>query len=160
MVINNRGGRLLTCSFSIILKFVQHHFEARNYMKLHSVLLFTFCILCQYGFTQPDGNFRDLFLYAESEFLFEEYAEALPNYLRLNKQYPDNDNINYKLGICYLNDPYEKDKAIGFLEKAVQNINPKFKENSFKETGAPLEANFYLGNAYRINDKLEKAIRT
>ena len=160
MVINNRGGRLVTCSFSIILKFVQHHFEARNYMKLHSVLLFTFCILCQYGFTQPDGNFRDLFLYAESEFLFEEYAEALPNYLRLNKQYPDNDNINYKLGICYLNDPYEKDKAIGFLEKAVQNINPKFKENSFKETGAPLEANFYLGNAYRINDQLEKAIRT
>jgi Ca2+-binding EF-hand superfamily protein/tetratricopeptide (TPR) repeat protein len=99
-------------------------------------------------------------LYAESEFLFEEYAEALPNYLRLNKQFPDNDNINYKIGVCYLNDPYEKKKAISFLEKAVQNINPKFKENSFKETGAPLEANFYLGNAYRINNELQKAIET
>jgi hypothetical protein len=129
-------------------------------MKLHSVLLFTFCMLCQYGFTQPEGDFRELFLYAESEFLFEEYAEALPNYLRLNKQYPDNDNINYKIGVCYLNDPYEKEKAIEFLEKAVQNINPKFKENNFKETGAPLEANFYLGNAYRINDQLERAIQT
>ncbi len=129
-------------------------------MKRHYVLLFTLCLLFQYGFSQPEGNFRDLFLYAESEFLFEEYAEALPNYLRLNKQYPDNDNINYKIGVCYLNDPYDKDKAIAFLEKAVQNINPKFKENSFKETGAPLEANFYLGNAYRINDQLEKAIET
>ncbi len=129
-------------------------------MKRHSALLFTFFMLCQYGFTQPDGNFRELFLYAESEFLFEEYAEALPTYLRLNKQYPDNDNINYKIGVCYLNDPYEKEKAIGFLEKAVQNINPKFKENSFKETGAPLEAYFYLGNAYRINDQLPKAIET
>jgi len=129
-------------------------------MKPHSVLLLAFCMLCQYGLTQPEENFRELFLYAESEFLFEEYAEALPNYLRLNKQYPDNDNINYKIGVCYLNDPYEKDKAIAFLEKAVQNINPKFKENSFKETGAPLEANFYLGNAYRINDQLEKAIET
>ena len=129
-------------------------------MKRHSALLFAFCMLIQYGFSQPEGNFRDLFLYAESEFLFEEYAEALPNYLRLNKQFPDNDNINYKIGVCYLNNPYEKDQAIGFLEKAVQNINPKFKENSFKETGAPLEANFYLGNAYRINDQLQKAIET
>ena len=130
-------------------------------MKRHSVLLFALFMLCQYSFTQPDdGNFRELFLYAESEFLFEEYAEALPNYLRLNNQYPENDNINYKLGVCYLNDPYEKDKAIGFLEKAVLNINPKFKENHFKETGAPLEAYFYLGNAYRINDQLEKAIET
>jgi Ca2+-binding EF-hand superfamily protein len=101
-----------------------------------------------------------MFVYAESEFLFEEYAEALPNYLRLNEQYPDNDNINYKIGVCYLNDPYEKDKAIGFLEKAVKNINPKFKENNFKEKGAPLEAYFYLGNAYRINEQLEKAIKT
>ena len=129
-------------------------------MKRHSALLFTFFMLCQYGFTQPEGNFRELFLYAESEFLFEEYAEALPTYLRLNKQYPDNDNVNYKIGVCYLNDPYEKDKAIGFLEKAILNINPKFKENSFKETGAPLEAYFYLGNAYRINDQLPKAIET
>lgn len=151
---------MLGCSFSIILKFVQHHFDARNYMKRHSVLLFAFIMSCQYGFTQPEGNFRDLFLYAESEFLFEEYAEALPNYLRLNKQYPDNDNINYKIGVCYLNDPYEKEKSIAYLEKAVQNINPKFKENSFKETGAPLEAHFYLGNAYRINDELSKAIET
>ena len=129
-------------------------------MKRHSVLLITFCMLLQYGFSQPEGNFREMFLYAESEFLFEEYAEALPSYLRLNKQFPDNDNINYKIGVCYLNDPYEKQKAISFLEKAVRNINPKFKENNFKETGAPLEAYFYLGNAYRINDQLNKAIET
>ncbi len=129
-------------------------------MKRHSVLLFTFCMLLQYGFGQPEGNFREIFLYAESEFLFEEYAEALPSYLRLNKQFPENDNINYKIGVCYLNDPYEKEKAISFLEKAVKNINPKFKENNFKETGAPLEAYFYLGNAYRINDQLEMAIET
>ncbi len=129
-------------------------------MKPHLVLLFAFCMLCQYGLTQPEENFRELFLYAESEFLFEEYAEALPNYLRLNQQFPDNDNINFKIGVCYLNDPYEKEKAIQYLEKAVQNINPKFKENSFKEKGAPLEAYFYLGNAYRINDQLDKAIDT
>ncbi len=129
-------------------------------MKRHSALLFLFIMLAQYVFTQSESNFREMFLYAESEFLFEEYAEALPNYLRLNKQYPDNDNINFKLGVCYLNDTYEKDKAISFLEKAVQNINPKYKENSFKETGAPMEANFYLGNAYRINNELNRAIET
>ena len=129
-------------------------------MKHHTILLLAFLLFCQYAFTQQEENLKDLFLYAESEFLFEQYAEALPNYLRINKQNPDNDNINFKIGVCYLNDPYEKDKAIAFLEKAVKNINPKFKENSFKETGAPLEAYYYLGNAYRINDQLEKAIDT
>jgi hypothetical protein len=129
-------------------------------MKQHTFLLLAFLLLFKYGFTQQEENLKDLFLYAESEFLFEEYAEALPNYLRINKQFPDNDNINFKIGVCYLNDLYEKDKAIEYLEKAVRNINPRFKENSYKETGAPLEAYYYLGSAYRINDQLEKAIDT
>lgn len=104
-----------------------------------------------------DTDFRELFLQAESYFLFEEFNEALPLYLRIHRQFPDNDNINYKIGVCLLNNPYDKNKSIRYLQEAAENINPKFKENSFRETGAPLEVLYYLGIAYRINNQLNKA---
>jgi hypothetical protein len=111
-------------------------------------------------YSQAEPDYREMFLEAESYFLFEEYNEALPIYLRLNSAFPENDNYNYKIGVCYLNDPYQKDKAIDYLEKAIQNINQDYKDNSYKETAAPPEAYFYLGNAYRINNQIDKAIET
>jgi hypothetical protein len=59
-----------------------------------------------------------------------------------------------------MNDPYRKEEAISYLEKAILNINPKCKDDSYKETTAPPEAYFYLGDAYRVNNQLEKAIQT
>ncbi|MFW5820004.1 MAG: hypothetical protein ACOCWA_01840 [Bacteroidota bacterium] len=104
-----------------------------------------------------DTDLRETFLAAESYFLFEEFNEALPLYLKIYRNNPENDNVNFKIGVCYLNDPYQKNKAIYYLEKAVENINPKYRENNFKEKAAPLDALFYLGNAYQINNQLEKA---
>lgn len=101
---------------------------------------------------------KESFLAAESYFLFEEYNEALPLYLKIHRADPENDNINYKIGVCFLNDPYQKDKSIRYLEKASQNINPRYKENNFKEKTAPLEAFFYLGNAYLVNNDIDKAL--
>jgi hypothetical protein len=111
-------------------------------------------------YSQEEPDYREIFLEAESYFLFEEYNEALPLYLRLSNKFPENDNINYKIGVCYLNDVYEKEKAISYLERAVTDINPDYKENNFKEKSAPLESLFFLGNAYRINNQLDKAIET
>lgn len=123
-------------------------------------LLLLISLLAGNAISQISGEFREMFLEAESYFLFEEYIEALPYYEPINKQYPENDNINYKIGVCYLHHPYRKSESIQYLEKACENINLKYKENSFKENSAPLEAYFYLGNAYRINGQLDRAIET
>lgn len=97
---------------------------------------------------------------AESWILFEDYKEAIQLYLSLNKIYPNNANFIYRIGQCYINMPGEKEKAISFLENAVKKINPKYKEGRFKETGAPYDALYYLANAYRINNQLDKALET
>ena len=110
-------------------------------------------------FAQRD-SLRTVFLDAESWFLFEEYADALPLYESLLKSDPGNDNLNYKIGICLLNDPYQKDKAIQYLLNASNNINPSYKENSLKERTAPPDALYYLGNAYLVNELLERAIES
>jgi len=129
-------------------------------MKRSILLILLFLILIPETFSQIESEFRETFSEAESAFLFEEYNEAFGYYETLIRQYPDNDNINYKIGVCLLNNRHRKEEAIAYLEKAIQNVNPKYKENSFRETSAPLEAFFYLGNAYRINNQLEKATET
>ncbi len=124
-------------------------------------LSFIFCLLIVFSaFAQKKSEIKDKFVEAESWFLFEEYQDALPLYEELLKIDSTNANINYRTGVCYLNIPGEKHRAITFLEKAIQNINPKYKEGNYRETRAPIDAYFYLGNAYRINNMLEKAIDT
>lgn len=108
---------------------------------------------------QPSEKLKQVFLDAEYFYLFEDYNEALYSYTSLYKRgFSDNANVNYRMGQCYLNISGEKQKAIPYLEKAVQNTNAKWQEGSFKETNAPIDAYYYLGNAYRINNELDKAI--
>ncbi len=110
------------------------------------------------SFTQNKAELKDFFVQAESHYLYGEYELATPLYLILYESMPDNANIAYKIGVCYLNTPYEKDKAIPYLEKASQNASYDAKENLFSETRAPLDVFFQLGNAYRINNQLDLAI--
>ena len=121
-------------------------------------LLINFCIYFIVAQEKEKQNPKDIFLEAESYLLYEEYTEALPLFLKLSKAEPENDNLNFKVGLCYLSVPYEKDRAINYLEKATKNISKEYKSNSLKETKAPLDALFYLGNAYRINNQLDKAL--
>jgi len=118
-------------------------------------MLFPLCINAQ------DKDIRIDFFDAEFFFIEEEYVDALYSYKKVYEAgYQDNANINYRMGVCYLNISGEKQKAIPFLEKAVKNISTDWKEGSFKEESAPVDALLYLGNAYRINKNIEKACYT
>lgn len=88
----------------------------------------------------------------------EEYRDALLAFQKVyNAGYEDNANINYRIGICYLNLPGEKEKAIPYLEKAVTNISDNYREGSLNEKSADLDAWLFLGNAYRIANQLNKS---
>jgi tetratricopeptide (TPR) repeat protein len=125
---------------------------------LLSCFLYLFILPQSYG--QTKSEIRDMFSEAEMYVLFEEYQDALPIYLDILKLYPNDNNIKYRIGQCYLNTPGEKEKAISYLEAAVKNINPKYKEGKVRETGAPYDALYYLANAYRINNQIDKALST
>ncbi len=55
---------------------------------------------------QPEPEMKKIFAEAESRSLFEEYELAIPLYLMLEN--PENYNIQYKIGVCYLNIPGRK----------------------------------------------------
>jgi outer membrane protein OmpA-like peptidoglycan-associated protein len=102
---------------------------------------------------------RDIFNEAEFWLLEESYPDALVEYRKLyNRGYENNANINYRMGICFLNIPGEKDKSIPYLEKAVENVTARYKEGIFRESKAAFDAWLYLGNAYRIDNQLDKAV--
>lgn len=123
------------------------------FLQVIALLVFSFASVAQ-----PNAEMKKIFAEAESCILFEEYELANPLYLLLDK--PDNYNIQYKIGTCYLNIPGEKAKAIPYLESAVGHSSYEAKINSYKEKRAPLDAWFFMAKAYMINNELEKALST
>lgn len=110
---------------------------------------------------QKKDNLKDYFLDAEYFFAQEEYVDALENYMVLYQRgFKNNANINYRMGICYIHIPGQKHKAIPHLEFAITNVKNNNLDSKYKEEKAPLDAYLYLGIAYRINNKLDKAIET
>lgn len=125
-------------------------------MKKNLLYILLFFLTIQVS--AQNDELREIFVEAESHYLFEEYELANPLYLILIDFLPGNANITYKIGDCYLNIPDEKVKAIPYLEEAVKNISYDAKPESFREERAPIEAYFSLASAYRINNEFDKAL--
>lgn len=108
---------------------------------------------------EDDEVLREVF--AEGEFFFasEDYPDALVEYMKLYRRgFRDNANLNYKMGICYLNIPGQKEKSIDHFLKAAENVSNRYRESALREKNAPLDTYLFLGNAYRVTNQLDKAI--
>ncbi len=125
-------------------------------MKRLALLLFILSIGC---ITRSQDNIRlqEAFYEAEYFLMRGDYSDALPYYQGIYAAMPDNSSIAFRLGLCYLNITGSKNLAIEYLEKASQNVTAKYREGSLRQTQAPYEAIFFLGDAYRINYMFEKA---
>lgn len=108
---------------------------------------------------QDKQELKEFLIEAESYFFFEEYTEALPLLHRILTRDPENYNVLYKIGICYLNDPYQKNRSISYLHRASEQVNPDYKVNSYKERMAPPEVEFFLGQAYHVSGDIDKALQ-
>ena len=128
----------------------------RNYLHLLQLLIIS--VISYAATAQSSSEMKKIFTQAESYYLYEEYE--LANQLYLLLETPDNLNIKFKIGTCYLNIAGEKEKSIPYLEEAVKSASYDSKTGTFKETRAPLDAYFSLAKAYMINDDLEKGLNT
>jgi len=124
--------------------------------KLFFILIVIFSL--GNGLFAQHQSTEELFDDAEFFFATEEYKEALYLFLQLIKRDPDNANFNFRTGMTYLNIPGEETKAIPYFLKATSNISLKYKDKDLEEYRAPHHTWFYLGNAYRINNELDKAL--
>ncbi len=127
-------------------------------MKKLIVLLIS-AFIFSFGLVYSQSDEDRINFYDGAFFLAEEdYGEALSAFKKVyNAGYENNSNINYLIGSCYLRLSGEKKEAIPYLEKAITNVSENYNEGSFKQESAPYDAYLLLGNAYRINEDLEKA---
>jgi len=127
--------------------------------KKHICLIFS--ILLSFSvFAQGTKGLQDVFLEAEFFMLNEDYPDAINYYLQLYEKLPDNSNIAYCIGVCYLNIPGRKNLSLSYLENAVKNMSAKHKEGTISQTAAPYDALYELARAYRINYMFDKAKET
>lgn len=86
------------------------------------------------------------------------YVQALKNFLWARNIDSTNANINYKIGLCYLNTITERTKALPYLEKAVTNTVKRYNDIDATEKAAPVTAFLYYGQALHLNYKFDEAI--
>lgn len=129
-------------------------------MSKRFVSLFVTFVLSLSLIAQENRDLQETFLEAEYFLMNEDYSDALGDYLQLYEKLPDNYNLAYCIGVCYLNIPGKKNLSVSYLETAVKNMSAKQKEGTLSQVTAPYEALFYLATAYRINYKFEKAKET
>ncbi|MBN1250984.1 MAG: PD40 domain-containing protein [Bacteroidales bacterium] len=96
---------------------------------------------------------NDLFYIADDYIDNENFTGAINLYQRMLDEDPNNAQINFKLGFCYLNTAHEKEKAIDYIEKSVQILSKKKKKSS-----QFLETSYYLAKAYQSNYRFDEAI--
>lgn len=123
------------------------------------LLVLALVFVCFSTFAQTLSKNDPLKFDADYYIMDKDYKRALGNYLTILKSEPDNADVKYRAAICYLNIEGERSKAIPLLEEAVQKVSVKYNPGSFKETEAPVDAWFLLGSAYRIDSRLDDAIR-
>ncbi len=149
--------KLLRSIFS--LNPAPHLMEGRKILLLLSFLVFT----CSYStIAQIKEDKKDLFENGEFFYNSEDYQEAVFYYLKLHAADPENGNVNYHIGSCYINIPGQERKSIAYFEQALPQIEEKYTSANFKSSldqdKAPLHTYFFLAKAYRMDDQMDKAL--
>ncbi|MBN2682127.1 MAG: PD40 domain-containing protein [Bacteroidales bacterium] len=130
----------------------------KNLLLLACLFLFSLIINCQentpfskeYFKDNKEGLFEALNNISDGDDYYETggggYALALELFLKANEFNPHNAELNYKIGICYLNSIY-KTKALDYIQKA-QKLDPKVSSDIF----------YRLGQVYQYNLDFFKAV--
>ncbi len=79
------------------------------------------------------------------------YSKAASIYKELLDQASRNADLNFKLGLCYLNIVSEKSKSVDLIEKSIQFTNSK--------NNVPIDVYYNLAKAYHTNYQFREALK-
>ncbi len=106
-----------------------------------------FCFILSFVSAYSQSGSRYEIGDADEHYNHHNYLMALPVYKELLKGDKSNPDINFKIGMCYLNTNISKPEA------------GKYFETCTKSPKATNETWYYLGQSYRLGNKLEDAIK-
>lgn len=104
------------------------------------------------------GNYKDNFLQGNLLMAEKNWPMALAFFKEAYKVDSGNANINYKMGVCYLNTASDKQEALRFLRVASEGIARNYDPYETAEKKAPENTYYYLAQAYHYNYRFDSAI--
>jgi outer membrane protein OmpA-like peptidoglycan-associated protein len=123
--------------------------------------IFAYIILLFIPFTLLSGqetfDEESIFYSADFEFNNGNFKKAVTYYEALLEKGIKTAHIKYKLARTYLEIPGKSSSAITLLEDAEKSVTTDFKTQNYLETEAPYEVLLLLGEAYQMNNLLDKA---
>ena len=105
------------------------------------------------------GNYKDNFLQGNQLIEEQNWLMALAFFQEAYKVDSTNANINYKMGVCYLHTPSEKQKSLYYLRIAARGISRNYDPYDTHIKKAPENTFFYLAQAYHYNYQFDSAIQ-
>jgi outer membrane protein OmpA-like peptidoglycan-associated protein len=106
-------------------------------------------------------KFKELHDEAFKHLTDENFKQALPILLEMERMDAKNNNTLFKIGFCYVQSNYDKAQAIPYFEKVLSHRAPvtnSYKAGNYKEKKAPIEVLRYLGEAYHFDYQFDKAM--
>ena len=127
-------------------------------MIRNSIVLLLLLFSFSKNFGQASTVYSDAMTEVEDYMQSNDYEEALPILMHLNKTGNTSYNVSYCLGICYTHLHRNYDLAIKYLLNACDGISYTYNANYPSELKAPVRALFDLGDAYRMAEQWNDAI--
>jgi tetratricopeptide (TPR) repeat protein len=134
-----------------------HNDLKKNYMKCQFVKWMLILILIVPGISiiAQNNDSKQQRQEVKNLMLRDDYEKASQIILQLLKDKPNDKELNYNLGICYLMMNDKEKESITLLESATADFPMRKKKNT-----TAIEARFYLGQAYHLNYQFDKALET
>ena len=129
--------------------------------RLQKIILYNLIYLLSISIVHSQ-NSKDLNLKiqgANQLMIEKKYSIAKDLWLEIVELQPKNANINYKTGVCLMESSNSKLESLKYLKVAAEKINKYYSPFDNTITTAPIEANFYLGKSYHINELQDSAIK-
>ncbi|MDQ3108380.1 MAG: hypothetical protein M3R17_00670 [Bacteroidota bacterium] len=123
------------------------------------VFLLCFSVAVKAQVTPVPGNYKDNFLQGNLLMAEKNWPMAVAFFREAYKVDSTNANINYKMGVCYLNTASDKQAALRFLRIASNGISRNYDPYDINGKKAPENTYYYLAQAYHYNYRFDSAIQ-
>lgn len=107
---------------------------------------------------ERNGDTKTWFKKARELMKDNNFEDAIDVWELIEKFEPNNANVSYQIGLCFVNIHNKNIEALPYLKKAEIKISDDYKENDDAERRAPIETKYYLARAYHLGYEFEKAI--
>ncbi len=138
---------------------IPNHIETMKavLLRLFLIFIFTAPVVAQAKMKKLDFINK----FSEANLLMDErfWNQSINLWKLLLEEYPNHPNINYKLGLCYLETANSKTEALQYLEIACQKrLIRNYDPQDPTEKRAPVEALYHLGRAQALSLQIDAAL--